>query len=196
MEEHRDAAREAVRTELARRKWEPAQLAREAELDSGTVSDFLNGKRWPRTGNLAKIDEALGWPAGTLDTTNRTGRAPEALAEARPPQGQSVVEEVFEHLTDRIMLSVSRSSVLDLEPSELEEAAAAATTAYLAKVREIRAHRARLAAEGVGTHELFPDWDPPGQRGFGLAARAGEPVNRPDSTTGEESQDTGGDGGA
>ncbi len=209
MGEHQETARQAVRAELARRQWDDADLVRSAGLDQGTVSDFLTGARWPRRSTLAKIDAALGWPAGTLDATSRTGQDPAVRAvQARQAESRSAVEEIFEVMADRVALSVSRSSVADLTPIELEEAGAAAAMAYLAKVREIRAHRARLAHEGLvedsgdekpspsevaeATHLPFRPHGPIPDVSQ-AAARRGAPDHGPDTTTGEESQEAGGD---
>lgn len=66
-----DRARQAVRDALARVRQDAAWLAREAEIDGGTVSDFLAGNRWPRLSTLAKLDAALGWSPGTIDRLAR-----------------------------------------------------------------------------------------------------------------------------
>lgn len=61
------AAARAVRDQLARLQRDPAWLARVAEVDQGTVGDFLAGNRSPRLSTMAKIEGALGWEPGTID---------------------------------------------------------------------------------------------------------------------------------
>lgn len=43
-----------------------AEVAERAKVDEGTISDFLNNRRRPRRGTLAKLDAALGLTPGTL----------------------------------------------------------------------------------------------------------------------------------
>lgn len=49
-------------------------FAKKAGLDPQTLSTFLNGARWPHGATLAKIERALGWPAGRI-TDMREGVA-------------------------------------------------------------------------------------------------------------------------
>lgn len=49
-----------------------SSFAKSAALDPGTLSDFLNGKRWPHARNRTKIEDTLGWPHGQIeDLANR-----------------------------------------------------------------------------------------------------------------------------
>lgn len=43
-----------------------AQFAAKAKVDQGTLGDFLNGDRWPQAPTRARIEKALGWPAGRI----------------------------------------------------------------------------------------------------------------------------------
>jgi transcriptional regulator with XRE-family HTH domain len=51
---------------LGRLRQDERWLIRETGLDPGTISDFLNGERWPRTDTRNKIEDALGIGRGTL----------------------------------------------------------------------------------------------------------------------------------
>lgn len=62
-----DAARLALRRALAAKGWNPADLSRAAGVDQGTVLDFLNGNRTPQIKTRGRMEQAVGWPAGTLD---------------------------------------------------------------------------------------------------------------------------------
>lgn len=61
-----DAARRAVRNAIDAR-WARGAFADKAKIDPGTLGDFLDGKRWPQGRNRAKIEEALGWPVGSIE---------------------------------------------------------------------------------------------------------------------------------
>ena len=65
-EEARAAVRVAVTAEMASRGWNIADLRNAADIDPGTIGDFLDGSRWPQIRTLGKIEKALDWPAGTI----------------------------------------------------------------------------------------------------------------------------------
>jgi hypothetical protein len=56
----------AVAAVLAYRKWNNTDLVARTGTDAGTIGDFLLEQRWPKTGTQGKIEEALGWPPGTI----------------------------------------------------------------------------------------------------------------------------------
>lgn len=70
-------ASDAVAAWMAHREWNNAQLVAATGADAGTVGDFLNGKRWPKTGTQGKIEKALGWAPGTLRAIALGGPAPD-----------------------------------------------------------------------------------------------------------------------
>ncbi len=59
-------ARRAVQAELAAAGWNPADLAKRADLDPGTVDDFVSGDRWIKIRTQGRIEQALGWAPGTM----------------------------------------------------------------------------------------------------------------------------------
>lgn len=63
---HQRKAADAVANWLAHNELNNAWLAEAAKVDPGTVGDFLNYERWPKTGTQGKIEKALGWPAGSI----------------------------------------------------------------------------------------------------------------------------------
>lgn len=83
-----DAARRAVKAALAAKGWNPADLSREAEVDPGTVLDFLNGSRVAQIKNRGKIERALGWPGGSLEAIAHGGPVPDV---GGPPQDDLVI---------------------------------------------------------------------------------------------------------
>lgn len=61
----KDFARREVRTAVDA-QWTRLAFAKKAKVDPGTLTDFLEGRRWPQGPTLAKIETALGWPAGRI----------------------------------------------------------------------------------------------------------------------------------
>ena len=127
--DHEDRARTAVTTELRRRGVTPRQLALRAELSTGTVNDFLNGVRWPRTGSLGKIEAFLGWPPGRLD------ELADGVDVDAPRDDDAALPGV--------LLDIDPEAFADLDPAEQAEAVAAAKLTYLERAREIRRSRER-----------------------------------------------------
>ncbi len=74
--EARRRVRVAVKAEMGRRRWNIQQLIDASGLDRSTVGDFLDGTRWPQQRTLGAIEEALGWPSGSI---------PEVLEGGEPP---------------------------------------------------------------------------------------------------------------
>lgn len=64
-EARRRAARYVVE-QLGRRRQDEQWLVRVSGLDPATVTDFLRGDRWPRSGTRSKIEDALNVDRGTL----------------------------------------------------------------------------------------------------------------------------------
>ncbi|GAA1138767.1 hypothetical protein [Nocardioides aquiterrae] len=59
-------ASDLVAAWLAQNEKNPAWLVDQTGADPGTIGDFLNGVRWPKTGTQGKIEKALGWQPGTI----------------------------------------------------------------------------------------------------------------------------------
>lgn len=117
-----------------------AQLAAAAEVDEGTLSDFLNHKRRPRRVTLGKLAAALGW---TLDTLVGDGEELAVLGEAR--LGSAVLgadlsgvssDELVAELSER--LRVLQRRVRDLEGRGREDASATGSVDEVGNVRQLR----------------------------------------------------------
>jgi hypothetical protein len=59
-------ASDAVAGWLAAHHRNPAWLVDETGVDPSTVSDFINGARWPKLSTQGKIEAAVGWEPGTI----------------------------------------------------------------------------------------------------------------------------------
>lgn len=62
-----DEVREEVRKAILRTGLSPLAFATAAKVDPGTLYDYLGGKRKPSSKSRAKIEEALGWPVGSIN---------------------------------------------------------------------------------------------------------------------------------
>ena len=74
----RDAARQAVKAQMADRGWNPTDLSRLAKVDVDTITAFIDGPRWPKIGTQGKIERALGWAPGTISAIAASGAVPVA----------------------------------------------------------------------------------------------------------------------
>lgn len=82
-DEARRETRRAVDATLGGR----GAFAKKAGLDPATLSDFLNGIRWPHARTLTKIEQALGWSTGRITDIR------EGLQSAPPtPDGPDVID--------------------------------------------------------------------------------------------------------
>lgn len=84
-------ASQAVVAWLAHHQRNQAWLVRSAEADPGTIGDFLKGVRWPKYRTQGKIEQALGWEAGTIQSV-ADGAKPPPLA-PRDEDGVGAVSE-------------------------------------------------------------------------------------------------------
>lgn len=55
----------------ARKGVSTADLAERSSLDVATVRDFLEGRRWPRSGTRHAIEDVLGLPTGSFELVAR-----------------------------------------------------------------------------------------------------------------------------
>lgn len=84
---------------------------------------------------LVSIDRALGWALGSAERVLHKGDAPVVV------DGPEV--SVDSVMVDPMLIDAQGEIIEGLTPAELVEARAAATAAFMARVREIRAGRGR-----------------------------------------------------
>ena len=78
----RETARQAVAARMAelrlslRGMSEATASPEESGIDTGTMGDFLVGKRWPRLETQGRIEQAIGWPVGSINAIARGGPVP------------------------------------------------------------------------------------------------------------------------
>lgn len=76
MERDLQAAADAVAGAAGWRGWGIGELATKADVDPGTIGDFLGARRWPQLKTRSAIEKALGWPAGTIARVAAGARPP------------------------------------------------------------------------------------------------------------------------
>ncbi len=75
------AAAQLARDAMHVRHLDVRAVADLADLDPGTVGDFVAGTRWPRTSTRGRLEQVLGLPAGELERVARgSPPRPETLA--------------------------------------------------------------------------------------------------------------------
>lgn len=88
-------ASDAVAAWLARHHRNPAWLVDVTGADPGTIGDFLNGSRWPKLGTQGKIEQAVGWPAGTIRHIGNGGEVPPLETVGAAPKDREVEEDTL-----------------------------------------------------------------------------------------------------
>jgi hypothetical protein len=108
-------ASQAVAAWLAHNEKNPAWLVDQTGADPGTIGDFLNGLRWPKTGTQGKIEKALGWPPGCIRQIGN-GSEPDSVGAVIktpsyvPAPGPVVDGEVTNEQLYRLMLRMRADS--------------------------------------------------------------------------------------
>lgn len=69
--EARERAGSYVAQRLSQRRRDGDWLQAETELNIDTITDFLNGKRWPRKATRHAIEDALGLDRGEIEAVAR-----------------------------------------------------------------------------------------------------------------------------
>lgn len=85
----RERARRNVRVLMVEKFRTQAKLAKAAEVDAGTLSDFLSGKRWPHPDTLDRLERALDLAPDTVQGW-ADGRDPETSQDV--PDGTSLAD--------------------------------------------------------------------------------------------------------
>lgn len=79
------AAGAAVAAAAGELGWSQSELAQRAGVDSGTLGDFLAGRRWPRNTTQFKVEKALGWRPGTISRIARGDDPPVVRGDRQDP---------------------------------------------------------------------------------------------------------------
>jgi hypothetical protein len=120
-----DAARREVRRAVEARGGR-VTFARAAGVDPGTLSDFIDGTRWPHAKTRTKIEQALGWDAGRI-TDLAEGVAEVGTVEDAVRADPTLLPEAKDHILNQLKLLRRLQSapppvpdLRDLTPDEVE----------------------------------------------------------------------------
>jgi len=145
-----DVARAGRAVAARRRELDITQrsLARDKVINAGTLIAFEKGRSWPRRGTLAKLEEVLSWPAGTI-TRIRNG-SPVALG-----------NDVTEVLTDTVQAPLMAEAVelamhsigaaVSALPDPSDPGFTQQATPILANLRQLETVAANAARNARGT---------------------------------------------
>ena len=145
-----DVARAGSAVAARRRELDITQrsLARDKIINAGTLIAFEKGRSWPRRGTLAKLEEVLNWPTGTITRIRNGG-----------PVAQG--DEVTEVLTDTIQAPLMAEAVelamhsigtaLNALPNPADPDFTQRATPILADLRKLETVAANAARNAKGT---------------------------------------------
>lgn len=135
--------------------WNQTDLAREAGVDEGTISDFLAHKRRPRRGTIGRIEAALGVTPGTLGATGEDppAKAPSEMSEAELVQALTLTMDRLKRERDAAMLEVQKWK------ARAEEGAAPATIDQLRARRQQPPPGVERMAANHGDHRELEGLD-------------------------------------
>ncbi|WP_293001511.1 FHA domain-containing protein [Mycobacterium sp.] len=145
-----DVARAGRAVAARRRELDITQrsLARDKVINAGTLIAFEKGRSWPRRGTLAKLEEVLNWPSGTI-TRIRNG-SPVA-------QGGEVTEVITETVHAPLMAEAvelamhSIGAAVDALPDPAAADFTQRATPILADLRKLETVAANAARNARGT---------------------------------------------
>lgn len=176
----RDAARREARRAIAATGMHRETWAKQAKLDPKTVSTFLEGATWPQAPTRKKIEDALGWPAGSLEDIADGQYVVEVTqgphSRSRDAVDEWVINTVAKHMagefdnTDNRVLS---AAVHPLSNEAMEQIPAPVLLALGSKLTvEVGRVFAELRRRADRDHEVvLPTWAQ-----YDLAARTGTPL--------------------
>lgn len=123
-------------------------LARDKVINAGTLIAFEKGRSWPRRATLAKLEEVLEWPTGTI-TRIRNGH--------KPAQHDDVTEVLTDsihahHMAEVVELAMHGiSTATDALPGPQDPNFTNRVTPILADLRKLEAVAANAARGARGT---------------------------------------------
>lgn len=123
-------------------------LARDGIINAGTLIAFEKGRSWPRRGTLAKLEEVLNWPSGTI-TRIRNGAPVAQGGETTDATTDTVRAPLMAEAVELAMHTIAAALEALPEPSEPEFTAKAGT--ILADLRKLETVASNAARNAKGT---------------------------------------------
>ena len=144
-----DVARAGRAVAARRRELDITQrsLARDKIINAGTLIAFEKGRSWPRRGTLAKLEEVLDWPPGTI-TRIRKGSPVAQVGEATEVLTDSIHAPLMAEAVELAMHTIA--TALDALPRDSEPEFAHKASSILADLRKLEAVAANAARSAKG----------------------------------------------
>jgi transcriptional regulator with XRE-family HTH domain len=144
-----DVARAGRAVAARRRELDITQrsLARHKIINAGTLIAFEKGRSWPRRGTLAKLEEVLNWPSGTIARI-RNGAAVAEGGEATEVLTDTVHAPLMAEAVELAMHTIA--TALDGLPKASQPEFAQKASAILADLRKLEAVAANAAHNAKG----------------------------------------------
>ncbi|MEE6140293.1 FHA domain-containing protein [Mycobacterium sp. 050128] len=126
-------------------------MAREGIVNAGALIDFEKGRRWPRRATLARIEDALQWPHGTIERIRRganiddTERTEVLTNTVRAPLMAQAVE---------VALTTINSAITALPQDVTDPGFSARAATILADLRTLESVAANAAHTAKGAPEV------------------------------------------
>jgi transcriptional regulator with XRE-family HTH domain len=142
-----DVARAGRAVAARRRELDITQrsLARDKIINAGALIAFEKGRSWPRRGTLAKLEEILQWPPGTI-VRIRSGAAAGPDTEATEVMTNTVQAPLMAEAVELAMHTITVAIAALPKPSDPEfTPKATAILADLRKLESVAANAARIA---------------------------------------------------
>jgi pSer/pThr/pTyr-binding forkhead associated (FHA) protein/DNA-binding transcriptional regulator YiaG len=145
-----DVARAGRAVAARRRELDITQrsLARDKVINAGSLIAFGKGRSWPRRGTLAKLEEVLNWPSGTI-TRIRNGSPVAPSGEATEVLTDTVQAPLMAEAVELAMHSIG--TAVDGLPDPVEPDFTQRATPILADLRKLEAVAANAARNARGT---------------------------------------------
>ena len=148
-----DVARAGRAVAARRRELDITQrsLARDKIINAGTLIAFEKGRSWPRRGTLAKLEEVLNWPPGTI-TRIRNGAAGAHSGEVTEVLTDAVQAPLMAEAIELAMHAVA--SALDALPDPSQPEFAHKAGPVLADLRKLETVAVNAARNAKGSPSI------------------------------------------
>ncbi|MGH3969819.1 MAG: helix-turn-helix domain-containing protein [Mycobacterium sp.] len=151
-----DVARAGRAVAARRRQLDITQrsLARDKIINAGALIAFEKGRSWPRRGTLAKLEEILAWPPGTIERIRIGVVAPDTETnEATEVITTTVQAPLMAEAVELAMHTITAAIAALPNPSDPEFTPKA--TAILADLRKLESVTANAARFAKGTPSVI-----------------------------------------
>jgi transcriptional regulator with XRE-family HTH domain len=148
-----DVARAGRAVAARRRELDITQrsLARDKIINAGTLIAFEKGRSWPRRGTLAKLEEVLNWPPGTINRI-RNGAAVAQGDQATEVLTESIQAPLMAEAIELAMHTIA--TALDALPTPSEPEFAQKAGPILADLRKLETVAVNAARNAKGSPSI------------------------------------------